>query len=67
MSKSITRRSFIKSTSSAAIAGALYLNSPIKVFADDSNKSRVVLIRDENVLNSSGKPKDSNLEKMLVM
>lgn len=65
MAKTITRRTFIKSTSSAAIAGALYLNSPIKVFADDSNKSKVVLIRDEDILNSSGKPKASNLEKML--
>jgi citrate lyase gamma subunit len=65
MTKSITRRTFIKNTSSAAIAGALYLNTPIKLFADESNKSRVVLIRDEDILNSSGKPKASNLEKML--
>jgi len=65
MSKSITRRTFIKSTSSAAIAGAFYLNTPIKIFADENNKSKVVLIRDENILNNSGKPKASNLEKML--
>jgi len=65
MSKSITRRTFIKSTSSAAIAGTFYLNTPIKIFADENNKSKVVLIRDEKILNSSGKPKASNLEKML--
>jgi len=65
MSKSITRRAFIKNTSSAAVAGALYLNTPIKIFADENNKSKVVLIRDENILNNSGKPKASNLEKML--
>jgi len=65
MPKTITRRTFIKNTSSAAIAGALYLNSPIKLFADDKKKSKVVLIRDENLLNSSGQPKEVNLEKMM--
>jgi len=65
MNKTITRRTFIKNTSSAAIAGALYLNTPIKIFADENNKSKVVLIRDEDILNSSGKPIGSNLEKML--
>lgn len=65
MPKSITRRTFLKNSSSAAIAGALYLNTPIKVFANDNNKSKVVLIRDENILDSSGKPQAVNLEKML--
>ena len=65
MAKTITRRTFIKNTSSAAIAGALYLNTPIKLFADENNKSKVVLIRDEDILNSSGKSKSANLEKML--
>jgi len=52
MRKSITRRTFIKISSSAAIAGALYLNTPIKIFADENNKSKVVLIRDEDILNA---------------
>ncbi len=65
MAKTITRRTFIKSSSSAAFAGALYLNTPIKVFADKQNKSKVILIRDEYVLDSKGKPRVANLEKML--
>jgi hypothetical protein len=65
MPKSITRRRFIKSTSAAAVAGAVYLNAPIKLFGGENNISKVVLIRDEKILNSDGKPEVANLEKML--
>ena len=65
MSKKINRRTFIKNTSSAAVAGALYINSPIKLFAETNNKSKVVLIRDEKILNSDGKPEFASLERML--
>ncbi len=65
MHKNITRRTFLKNTSAAAMAGTLYLNYPLKAFADSDSKTKVVLIRDENVLDSSGKPKAKNLELMI--
>lgn len=65
MEKSITRRTFLKNSSAAAMAGALYLNTPIHLLADNVQKSKVVLIRHDQVLNSSAKPDASILEKML--
>ncbi|MFC2088801.1 hypothetical protein ACFLSX_04300 [Calditrichota bacterium] len=65
MGKIITRRTFLKNTSSAALTGALYLNTPMHLFGEVNQKSKVVLIRNEDVLNSSAKPKTSVLEKML--
>lgn len=48
--KKFTRREFLKDTTGAAAAAALYLNLPGNIFAAGEKKSRVVLIRDENVL-----------------
>jgi hypothetical protein len=63
--KLITRRDFIKNSSAAALAGALYLNLPKPVYSQAEKKSKVVLIRDENLLDSGGKPKPEILERML--
>ncbi len=63
--KLITRRDFIKNSSAAALAGALYLNLPGPVYSQAEKKSKVVLIRDENLLDSGGKPKPEILVRML--
>jgi hypothetical protein len=63
--KLITRRDFIKNSSAAALAGALYLNLPKSVYSQAGKKSRVILIRNENLMNSQGKPNPEILESML--
>ncbi len=65
MNKTITRRTFLKNTSSAAVAGALYLNTPTNIWADEKKKTKVVLIRDKNILDSNNKPKADILKEML--
>lgn len=63
--KPFTRREFLKTTSSAAIASALFLNSPDKLFADAEEKTRVVLIRNKDVLDELNKPNKDILRQML--
>ena len=48
--KKVNRRDFIKTTGTAAAAGALYFSMPGSVRALQQEKSRVVLIRDENAV-----------------
>ncbi len=48
--KKVNRRQFIKTTGTAAAAGALYLSMPDSIKAMRQDKSRVVLIRDENAV-----------------
>ena len=64
--KTLTRRKFIRDSSAAALAGSLYLSVPVPSFASDySGKSRVVLIRNKNVLDSLLKPDKAVLSEML--
>ncbi|MFC1868443.1 DUF362 domain-containing protein [Thermodesulfobacteriota bacterium] len=60
----ITRRDFIRAGSCMAVGSLMALpmlgNSPIK----KTGKSRVVLVRDENVLDSHGRPDSMVLQKM---
>jgi hypothetical protein len=63
--KVCTRREFIKSTSSAALAGALYLNSPKELFAQPGKKTRVVLIRNKDVLDGLNRPRQNIVRHML--
>lgn len=63
--KVMTRRKFLKDTSAAAIAGTLYLNSPVKMYAQENKKSRVVVIRNENLLDKLNKPDETIVQKML--
>jgi hypothetical protein len=63
--KPFTRREFLKTSSSAAIAGALFMNSPDQLFADTGEKTRVVLIRNKDVLDDLNKPSKDILRRML--
>ncbi len=62
--KLLTRRQIIKDATKAGIGSALLLNSPLNLFGQGETKTRVVLIRDENVLDSEGNPKPEILQKM---
>jgi len=60
-----TRRDFIKSTTRAAAAGALFSNLPLYGSANAPGIKRVVLIRDSRVLDRLNRPRPEILEKML--
>jgi len=64
MKRVITRRAFLKN-SSAAVAGTLFLGSRGPVFADPEKKTRVVLIRNEDVLDADGHTKSDVIAGML--
>jgi hypothetical protein len=63
--KKYTRREFLKDTTAAAAAGALYLTLPEKVFAKPGEKARVVLIRHKDVLDDLNKPRAAVVQQML--
>ena len=63
--KGHTRRQFLKDTTSAALAGALYLSSPAKLFAQTKKKTRVILIRNKDVLDDLNKPRGKVVREML--
>jgi hypothetical protein len=63
--KTLTRREFLKDATSAALAGTLYLNSPAPLFSQSGEKTRVVLIRDKDVLDDLSRPRDSVVQHML--
>ena len=65
----ISRRQFIKSASAAAIGSSVFLSAkesqtPAAVPAP-AGKSRVVLVRNENVLDDNGIPKPDAIQEML--
>jgi hypothetical protein len=60
----LTRRQIIKDAAKAGIGSALLLNSPMSLFGKGEIKTRVVLIRDENVLDSKNDPKPEILQQM---
>ena len=52
--KTITRRTLLKNSAIAAAGGAVYLNFPVKLFGGNTeNKTKVILIRHEGVINDS--------------
>ena len=61
----LTRRDFLKTTSSAALAGALMMGSPEEVISQPKKKSRVVLVRDKDVLDGSNNYDADIMQKML--
>ncbi len=63
--KSISRRRFLKNSSAAATTAALYFGTPWQALANKAKKTRVVLVRDESVLDDLNKPKPEVLENML--
>ena len=60
-----TRREFLKDTASVAAAGALYLGLGERAFGAGRTKSRVVLIRDENVIDDLNRPRPAIVQRML--
>lgn len=58
----ITRRRFVSTVSTAAVATAL---SPALAAPGEGPRSRVVLVRDEGVLDEAGKPKADIVQQML--
>jgi len=46
----LTRRQFLKESTTAALVGTLYLNVPKKLKAENNKKTRVVLIRNRDVM-----------------
>jgi citrate lyase gamma subunit len=63
--RSISRRQFIKSASAAAIGTTLLLSGQEPTAPAKSGLSRVVLLRDLNVLDENGKPRYAVVEEML--
>jgi len=63
--KSITRRQLIKDAAKASIGSVLLMNSTISVFGQGVNKSKVILIRNNEVLDSENNPKPDIVRKML--
>jgi hypothetical protein len=63
--RAITRREFIKSASAAAIAAPLLLSAQNEKAAVPAGKSRVVLLRDINVLDENGQPRQDVVQEML--
>jgi hypothetical protein len=63
--EALTRREFLKRSSTAALAGALFLGSHEGVFAESEKKTRVVLIRNKDVLGKDGVPREGVLGDML--
>ncbi|OGU55277.1 MAG: hypothetical protein A2V66_17695 [Ignavibacteria bacterium RBG_13_36_8] len=62
VSKNFTRREFLKTS---AAAGTVFLTSPEKILGITNSKTRVILIRDDNVLDKSSKVNSDVLLKML--
>ncbi|HUU05166.1 MAG TPA: DUF362 domain-containing protein [Patescibacteria group bacterium] len=63
--KTISRRKFIKDGAAALAAGSLALACPWELGAQEPGKTRVVLIRDKDVLDESGVAKADVMQKML--
>jgi hypothetical protein len=53
----ITRRDFMKNSTLAVIGSTLFPPKRGLVFDDESTRAKVILVRDEDVLDSEGKPK----------
>jgi hypothetical protein len=63
--KTITRRQLINDAAKASIGGALLMNSAISLFGQGAGKSRVILIRNNDLLDSGNNPKPDIVQKML--
>jgi hypothetical protein len=60
--REITRRRFVTTVSTAAVAAAI---SPALAVPGETSRARVVLVRDESVLDEAGKPRADAIQKML--
>lgn len=63
--RNLTRRDFLKTGAMAATAGAVMMNHPLELFAKQEAKTRVVLIRNANVFDNTGKLVPEVLKQMM--
>ena len=63
--KKITRRELLKNSALAAIGGALYTNMPVALYGNSKNKSKVVLIRNKEVLSENRSINQEIIAEML--
>jgi hypothetical protein len=63
--QSMSRRQFIKSASAAALVAPLLLSGQEQTGPLKSGKSRVILVRDLNVLDENGQPRQAVVQEML--
>ncbi len=63
--KGITRRKFIQSTALATLGSSLLFRGPGKLWAESRKKSRVILVRNKDVMDSNGNPREDIVLKML--
>ena len=61
----ISRRQFIKSASAAALFTPLLFSGQERTASLGSGKSRVILVRDPNVLDENGLPRQAVVQEML--
>ncbi len=61
----LTRREFLKRSTTTAIAGALYLNSPVVIFPQSEKKTKVVLIRNRDVLDNLNRSNERIVQQMI--
>lgn len=66
-SKKISRRQLLKDSAIAAIGTSLFMSAPLKAFANSTKNTltKVVLIRNQDVLNAEGKLQPEVLNKMI--
>ena len=63
--KNFTRREFLKTGTMALAVSTFLMNRPVEMFGKTDSKSRVVLIRNKNVLDKNGNLKSEILQQML--
>ena len=63
--KAITRRRFIRDSSQAALAGALYFSLPLSAIRSEEKKSRVVLIRYKDIFEAQNKISQQRMQQMI--
>jgi hypothetical protein len=63
--KGITRRQFIQDTTLAALGSSLILGVPGKLWAQPQKKSLVILVRNKEVLDNNGTPREEVVRTML--
>ena len=63
--KNLTRREFLKTGTLAVAAGALFTNLPNELFGQSNSKTRVVLIRNKDVLDKNSNINSEILNQMM--
>ena len=64
--KILTRREFLKNSAAATLGGVIYLNMPAETGANQNfKKSKVVLIRNRDILDNLNRPNPNLLQSML--